>query len=365
MRGLATSILSVWLVSSSALAADYALNEDSVLFRPADVSDTSIDFVVAPIPIANPTIGNGLAIAGLMLYKLDADSPASSTGVAAGYTNTDSWGVGILQEANFSKDAWRISAGLAVAIARYELYAPAGASDFHFTTEQRISGGMAQILRRVTARLYAGLRLQRAGVVFPGSTAVQDLISTDGLKLDIGGLGLVAEWDSRDHSYYPSMGSYLTLRTNFARESFGSDLQYDTYGVALNHFRHGIRHQDVLALRLALCGTTNDTPFFERCQFGSSNDLRGYAVGRYYDDVMYAAQIEYRTPLWKRLGGVVFAGVGSVASSFSDLDTADSLPAAGFGLRYLASPKQRVNVSADLAFGRDESALYVYIGEAF
>jgi outer membrane protein assembly factor BamA len=118
-------------------------------------------------------------------------------------------------------------------------------------------------------------------------------------------------------------------------------------------------------LRLALCGTTNDTPFFERCQFGSSNDLRGYAVGRYYDDVMYAAQIEYRTPLWKRLGGVVFAGVGSVASSFSDLDTADSLPAAGFGLRYLASPKQRVNVSADLAFGRDESALYVYIGEAF
>jgi outer membrane protein assembly factor BamA len=121
----------------------------------------------------------------------------------------------------------------------------------------------------------------------------------------------------------------------------------------------------VLALRLSVCGTTSDTPFFERCQFGSSNDLRGYAVGRYYDDAMYAAQVEYRAPLWRRFGGVVFAGVGSVGASFGDLDTSGSLTSTGVGLRYLASPEQRVNVSVDFAFGRDESALYIYIGEAF
>ena len=55
----------------------------------------------------------------------------------------------------------------------------------------------------------------------------------------------------------------------------------------------------------------------------------------------------------ERLGALAFAGVGSVASSFEELDSSDSLPAAG------------VNVSLDVAAGRDESTFYVYIGEAF
>jgi hypothetical protein len=356
--------LLVCLAAARASATDYALDENSVVIRPSGDASHG-DFVLAPIPIANPTIGNGLAVAALMLYELDANSPASSTAVAAGYTDTDSWGVGILQEANFSADRWRLSGGLAVALAQYDLYVAAIAPDFHFATEQRVSGGMLQMLGRVTSRAYAGLRFQRARVVFPGPDAVQDLIPPDGAELNIGGLGLVAEWDSREHTYQPSAGMYVTFRSSYARDVFGSDLQYDTYAAAINYFRTGVRDTDVLALRLSLCGTTSDTPFFERCQFGSSNDLRGYPAGRYYDDAMYAAQIEYRAPLWKRLGCVVFAGVGSVARTFGALDTADSLTAAGVGLRYLASPEQRVNVSVDYAVGRDESALYVYIGEAF
>jgi outer membrane protein assembly factor BamA len=359
-----TCILGLCLATTPLLAAEYGVDEDTVVVRPEDAGDKRFDIVLTPIPIANPTIGNGLAVAGLILYKFDSESPASSTAIAAGYTDSDSWGVGALQEANFSEDRWRLTGGLALALARYDLYAPEG-SDFHFTTEQRVAGGMLQVLRQVTSRLYAGLRYQRARVTFPTPEELQAVIPAEGLDLDIGGLGIVAEWDSRDHGYQPGTGSYLTLRGNFARDEFGGDLEYDTYGLALNHFRGGFRDKDVLALRLSVCGTTDDTPFFERCQFGSSNDLRGYPVGRYYDDAMYAAQVEYRAPLWKRVGGVVFAGVGSVASSFADLDAGRTLSAAGIGLRFLASPEQRVNVSIDWAVGRDESALYVYIGEAF
>jgi outer membrane protein assembly factor BamA len=350
---------------ASALAAEYPVNEETAMINAATMKNDSFDFVIAPIPIANPTVGNGLAIAGLLLYELDPESPASSTALAAGYTDSDSWGVGFLQEANFARDTWRFSGGMALALARYDLYVPEISDDFFFTTEQRLTGGMAQILRRVTSRLYAGVRYQRALVVFPSENIPQPLIPEDGLRLNIGGLGVIAEWDSRDNGYQPSKGSYATLRSNFARDEFGSDTSYNTYGLALNHFRRGFRAQDVFAMRMSLCVVSEETPFFERCQFGSSNDLRGYAVGRYYDDAMYAAQVEYRAPLWKRLGAVAFAGVGAVAGSFPDLDTADSLSAVGIGLRYLAAPEQRVNVSVDFAFGRDESALYVYIGEAF
>ncbi|HEY6124627.1 MAG TPA: BamA/TamA family outer membrane protein [Steroidobacteraceae bacterium] len=368
MRSLCHSCLGLLSLSASpGFANDFPVNTDTELVHdePSGQTKKKVNFVLAPIPIVNPTIGNGLALAALLLYKFDPKSPASMTAVAAGYTDTDSWGVGILQDSKFSEDRWRVKAGAALAVARYDLYVEEIAPDFHFSTEQRLGGVMAQALRRVTARLYAGLRYQRATVEFPAPDAVQDLIPEDGLDLDIGGLGLVAEWDTRDHSFQPGSGSYLTFRSNFARDDFGSDSEYDTYAMAFNFFHGGFRDQDVLAWRVALCETSDDTPFFERCQFGSAHDLRGYPVGRYYDDAMYAAQVEYRVPLWKRLGAVAFAGVGGVAESFGDFGSDDTLGAAGVGMRVLASKDQRLNVSIDYAVGRDDSTFYVYIGEAF
>lgn len=358
------------LLASRAFATDYPVNEDTPI-APASVPHADekdkkkLNFVFAPIPIVNPTIGNGLAVAGLMLYKLDPDSPVSSTAVAAGYTDSDSWGVGALQESNFAGDRWRVLAGAAVALLQYELYVPSISPDFHFGTEQSLRGGFAQVLRRVAPKLYAGLRYQRASVNFPAPDAPQDVIPEEGVDFQIAGLGVVGEWDTRNHSYQPDRGSYLKFDSNFSRDEFGAALEYETYSLAFNHFRGGFRDQDVIAWRVSLCDTTSDTPFFERCQFGSSRDLRGYPAGRYYDDSMYAAQIEYRAPLWKRLGAVAFAGVGAVASSFSELDSSDSLPAGGLGLRFLASTEQRVNLSLDFAVGRDESTFYVYIGESF
>jgi outer membrane protein assembly factor BamA len=285
--------------------------------------------------------------------------------MAAGYTDTDSWGVGILQDAKFAADRWRILGGVAVAVAQYDLYVPEISPDFKFPTQQRLAGGLLQVLRRVAPDLYMGLRYMRATVNFPVPEESQNLIPEEGIDFNIGGLGLVAEWDKRNHSFQPSAGHRALLRTNFSREDFGAEIEYDTVSLAFNHYRTGFRAEDVFAWRASVCGTSTDTPFFERCQFGSSKDLRGYAVGRYYNDAMYAAQIEYRAPVWKRLGAVAFAGVGSIADSFSDLTSSTTLPAGGVGLRFLASAEQRLNLSLDFAVGRDESTWYMYIGEAF
>ncbi len=353
------------LVGEPALGSDFPVNTESAVVHPGNPGKKKYSFVVAPIPIVNPTIGNGLAVAALMLYKIDPKSPVSTTAVAAGYTDTDSWGVGVMQDAKFAEDRWRVLGGVAIALAQYELYVPDISPDFHFSTEQRLAGGLLQAMRRVAPDIYVGLRYMRATVNFPAPEEPQDLIPVEGIDFNIGGLGMVAEWDARNHSFQPNDGNRAVFRSNFSREDFGADLEYDTASLAFNHYRKGFRDQDVLAWRVSVCGTSSDTPFFERCQFGSSNDLRGYPVGRYYDDAMYAAQIEYRAQLWKRLGAVAFAGLGSVASSFGDLGSSDTLAAGGVGLRILASKEQRLNVSIDFAVGRDESAFYVYIGEAF
>jgi outer membrane translocation and assembly module TamA len=118
-------------------------------------------------------------------------------------------------------------------------------------------------------------------------------------------------------------------------------------------------------LRVFACEASERTPLFDLCLFGSGSDLRGYETGRYRDQAMAAAQGEYRFPLAGRFGGVVFAGVGKVAPSFSEMGSQPDLPSYGAGVRWLASPKARVNLSVDVAKGRDDTSVYVYVKESF
>ena len=202
---------------------------------------------------------------------------------------------------------------------------------------------------------------------FPPPEAAQDLIPEEGIDFNIGGLGVVAEWDSRNHSFQPSGGQPRRVSQQLQPRRLSAPISTTTptrwHSTTI---RKGFRDQDVFAWRVSLCSTSDDTPFFERCQFGSSNDLRGYPVGRYYDDAMYAAQIEYRAPLWRRLGrrGLRRRWLGGQFVSAISVPS-DTLAAGGVGLRILASKEQRLNVSIDFAVGRDESTLYMYIGEAF
>ena len=62
---------------------------------------------------------------------------------------------------------------------------------------------------------------------------------------------------------------------------------------------------------------------------------------------------------------VAFGGVGKVGRDLQDFDTRDLFPSAGVGLRFMASQKERVNLSVDYARGREGDAVYFYIGEAF
>jgi hypothetical protein len=63
------SFLACFCLASPASGTDYPVNEDTPI-APASVPPAEekekkkINFVFAPIPIVNPTIGNGLAVAG-------------------------------------------------------------------------------------------------------------------------------------------------------------------------------------------------------------------------------------------------------------------------------------------------------------
>ena len=93
--------------------------------------------------------------------------------------------------------------------------------------------------------------------------------------------------------------------------------------------------------------------------------MRGYFYGRYRDLNYLAGQAEYRTHLWRKLGGVVFAGLGSVGSSGQPMTIATTRWSLGVGLRFLFDAKQHINLRADLGIGDGSTGVYFGMEEAF
>jgi outer membrane protein assembly factor BamA len=336
---------------------------------PAQASGRNFSFVIMPIPVSDPSIGNGLALASAAFYRAGGASRPWTTAVGALYTDTESYAAFAGQKAYLAGDRVRVTAGVGAGVFNVDFYGigqAAGGRGRSIPIEQKGEGGLAEVLVRVAPNLYVGPRyrlidlrtsINLAELPFP------DLqIPEIELRSRSSALGLSGEYDTRDSEFQPSKGLYGSAQWLHADEAFGSDFNYDRVEIKLAGY-HRLEAKSVLAWRGSTCWAGSRAPFYDICNFGSQNDLRGYVSGQYRDHAMYAMQAEYRRHLFWRFGAVAFAGVGGVAPSFDEMSKL--LPAAGLGLRIQASKKYGVNAAIDYAWGDDSQALYFSIGEAF
>jgi hypothetical protein len=337
-----------------------------------ELAETRIfeDVVVAPIPISNPTVGTGLAVVVMPFYYLGEHSPLSNTAIAAGYTSSGSWALGAAQSTRLRGDRVRLDGLLALINLKYRFFgkgSAAGTEGRSVPIQQKAFAFAPELFYQLGNGAFVGLRYRGVRVDTSLDTAeapppLAGLAQTTG-SITSSGFGPLALLDTRDNEMSPSAGWLAAFRANFAQSTFGGDDQYRTFSLEAN--RYARLGPGVLALRAYACGATERTPLFDLCLYGAGNDLRGYEIGRYRDRAMVAAQAEYRFPLGGRFGAVAFAGTGKVAPSFGSMGDEPKLPSIGAGLRWLASHKARVNLSIDLARGRDETSAYMYVKEAF
>lgn len=364
----------LFFFAARALCSDQAILGKEMGIAPSkEISEARVfeDLVVAPIPISNPTIGTGLAVVVMPFYHLGEGSPLSNTALAAGYTSSGSWGVGAAQSTRLRGDQLRIDGFLGYVEAHYRFFgtgASAGESGESVPIIQKGWVFAPELLLQVAKRTFVGVRYRglRVETSVEGAPLLPPAVGAvlpETVIVTSSGLGPKVTLDTRDHDMSPAAGVLVELRTNFAAEAFGSDFNYETYELSGNYY-HRLAH-GVVALRGYACKVSDRTPLFDLCMFGSGSDLRGYETGRYRDQAMIAAQAEYRFPLAGRFGAVAFAGWGKVAPSFDEMGDQLDLPSIGFGVRWLAAEKARVNLSVDVARGRDSTSLYVYVKESF
>lgn len=332
--------------------------------------DHKVNFVAMPIPISNPAIGNGLGLAAMALYSPRGTARPWTTGVGGLYTDTDSRALFGFQKAYLGGDMWRVTVGGGAGIFNVNFYGigtEAGSAGLSLPMEQKSGFGGGAILRHVTDHVHAGLlfravemRTTFATSQLPLPTPIPDLE----LDSTVVQFGLGTEYDTRDNEYNPRKGIFAEAQWFYASEQYGSDFNYPNATIRVNGY-HGLDPKSLIAWRGSLCWAGTGSPFYGLCQFGMQNDLRGYVSGQYRDHALFAVQTEYRRQLSKRWGFTTFIGVGEVARGISEFNSEDLLPAAGVGLRFMASEEYKVNLSIDYAVGKDSQAFYFYIGEAF
>jgi Omp85 superfamily domain len=226
---------------------------------------------------------------------------------------------------------------------------------------------LAGMQQRVRGSWYAtgGIRLLDQSIIADtvGVLRQGTLTGSNGgrlVELSIGAL-----IDSRDNLFAPRQGTFAQATYTHNDDDLGSPFQYDRVRLDARHYRT-LTGTHIVAAQLLLLGVSGDAPFDQLALVGGGDIMRGYARGRYRDQRLAAAQIEYRTPLVHRVGLVAFAGAGTVAREWDALTDARLLPTYGGGVRVQIDPQQRTAVRVDFGVGRDSSnGLYIGFNQAF
>lgn len=178
------------------------------------------------------------------------------------------------------------------------------------------------------------------------------------------GVGLGWVYDSRPNVLNARQGNLFELAFLHYGNILGSQHPMNTVFVDARHFA-SLSSNKVLALHGIGQFSAGNVPFNQMSLLGGESVMRGHYLGRLRSEQMLALQAELRMlPFsWsRRLGGAVFASLGSVSEQWPFATWSAS---AGAGLRYLLFPEKDVYTRIDLGFHSAGYGLYFYIGEAF
>ena len=228
----------------------------------------------------------------------------------------------------------------------------------------------------VNMRLFYERRLRgsfkvKAGMVFHNQALVKSdadgLLRTTGApflhgRLDAGPeLSLV--WDSRDNTIASQSGSLVqVIYTGGVIQDDGGG--YNQLAVDARTFYQPVSGV-VLAFMAEMVTARGSLPFYLYPAIGGSDRLRGYEEDRFVDRSTILIQHDIRFPLWKTIGGAVFAATGRVAPDVTTLFEGQFHSAAGAGLRWYFNKEKHLVISCDFAWGSDTRGVYFNYGEAF
>ena len=181
------------------------------------------EFVVVPLPFRNALIGAGLVVGAGYLYRsADApdNGPPSIAGVGGMYAENDTWAALAAHRGYWAKDTWRTTTGVVTGKVNYQLTLGEGSQEQEVSVTQPVSAASIEGTRRFGEHTWIGMSL---GYARTDVSAVGLLVADD---IELADFALSAEWDTRDDTFAPSNGLFVTLDVKQFDEAIGSDFDF-------------------------------------------------------------------------------------------------------------------------------------------
>ena len=325
------------------------------------------NLLLVPIPTSNPTFGTGLILGGAYFYSQTEEqkqSQASSfTGAAAGYTSSDSWFAGVMQQNYWKEDRWRFTGLAGYFDLKLDLSSTQNQDSVTRSIEWQLNGTIfqARISKNIWRQWYLGLTARYLDISQAIGLDIEDDEFNLTSEISAAGIGLSLEFDSRDLPSNAYSGRHIELS---AMSSTQSDVDADSYQTYLARFRsyHQLADPLIFAWDIKACSKSGRVPLWDTCRLG----LRGFPGTEYLSNQSLHAQAEVRWRIYKRLGMVAFAGAGRVDKSFGNHGEDETIPSYGVGVRMMLLESQRINLRVDYARSdKGNEAWYLSVTEAF
>lgn len=178
---------------------------------------------------------------------------------------------------------------------------------------------------------------------------------------------MLLKFDTSNSRIHPFTGWRVMFWNDLAAGFLGnSDSRYYRYAVDIRKYQRLWFENDAVACRMLIQKISGDEiPVFELPVLGGGseyNALRGYRMNRFRDKGKLLFNLEYRFPIWKRLGGNVFLDAGSVWPRLDKIRLKKFVGNIGWGIRYYL---QNFVVRFDMGFSQEGTGVYFNFGHVF
>jgi hypothetical protein len=365
--------LSFFITLPSAFADSFSDTFMDPVDQQLDMSNWLLEkkgFLPVAIVITEPAVGYGGGLG--MVYFHDKfggqDGKPSVSAIAAAGTENGTWFVGGGHLGIWKDDTIRYVGGAGVGRVKMQYYGilsdePIG-SELGINFDMDVAFLMQEIQFRLgNSDFFAGASCSIAdtsSAFSPSSAHNNSLLPEIEMDTRSAALNLILTYDSRNSMFSPDQGIVGKLKASSYNELWGGDNNYWYYNGNIAAFKKV--HPDwLVSSRFAGKAITGDEAPFYAYPF---IDMRGVKVMQYQGDQIAQAELEISWQFTRRWSILAFGGA---AKAFAEplKGNSDVIYSKGTGFRYLIASKLDLQMGLDLAFGPDDTAVYIQVGNAW
>ncbi|GEA52271.1 glyceraldehyde-3-phosphate dehydrogenase [Vibrio inusitatus NBRC 102082] len=370
-------------VCGHALATSYTDPIDNKFDMGDYLAENAYGFLPVPILITEPALGYGGGMMGIFLHESNAQkkkrkqlamesldggaqllTPAI-TAVGAFGTENGSWGAFVGHRHTWNKDSIRYLGGAFYGDIHMNFYSPYEKLDSSgFEMSMQGAGVMQKLQFRVAGTpLFLGVtqKFVSPDLAIMDKDHVEDVISSRlNMSPSVSGLGVVAEFDTRNSFFYPTAGGDYKAQYMVFDEAIGSDYNFQTVNAEGVHY---FSLSDTW--NIAVQGKYNSLFTDERLLPPPAYpdiELRGIARNRYQGNAAASIESQLTYNISTRWSTSIFGGLGSATDESSDLFSSENHYAYGVGFRYLIARRYGLHAGIDIAKSEEDNALYFQVG---